>query len=360
MRRSRRVTVGPVASSEELVVLGKFRDFFQSDLAIDLGTANTLVHVRGEGVVLNEPSVVAIVKNGSQTRVLAVGRDAKEMLGKTPGNIVAIRPMRDGVIADFTVTEAMIKSFIEKANRRRHFLRSRLIISVPAMITSIEQKAVREAALGAGVHEVYLIEQPMAAAVGAGLPVRDARGSMIIDIGGGTSDVAVISLGGLVAAQTLRVAGDKLDESIVNFVRKRHNILIGERTAELIKMKIGSAYPLDEELDIEVKGRDLITGVPRSIVVTSIEIREAMQDNIRQLVGAVKATLEKTPPELSADIIDRGIVLCGGGAGIQNLDVLISEECALPVFVAENPLHAVVDGVGMVLENLEMYRKLLL
>ena len=338
----------------------KLFDFFSTDIAIDLGTANTLVHLRGRGVVLNEPSVVAIHKNGSHTRVLAVGRDAKEMLGKTPGNIVAIRPMRDGVIADFTVTEAMIRSFIEKASDRRYFVRSRLIISVPAGITSIEQKAVREAALGAGVREVYLIEQPMAAAVGAGLPVQDARGSMIIDIGGGTTDVAVISLGGLVASQTLRMAGDKLDEAIVNYVRKRHNILIGERTAELIKMKIGSAYPLDEELDIEVKGRDLISGVPRSISLTSVEIREALQDNVRQLVAAVKATLEKTPPELSADIIDRGIVLCGGGAGIKNLDVLLSEECALPVFVAENPLHAVVDGVGTVLENLERYRSLLL
>jgi rod shape-determining protein MreB len=332
-------------------VFDKLTAWFSTDLAIDLGTANTLVHVRGKGVVLNEPSVVAISKNGNQTRVLAVGRDAKEMLGKTPGNIVAIRPMRDGVIADFTVTEAMIKAFIEKAIDRK-FTRSRLIISVPAEITSIEQKAVREAALGAGVHECWLIEQPMAAAVGCGLPVRDARGSMIIDIG--------ISLGGLVASQTLRMAGDKFDESIVNFVRKRHNILIGERTAEIIKMKIASAYELDEELDIEVKGRDLITGVPRSITVTSVEIREAMHDNFRQLVGAVKATLERTPPELSADIIDRGIVLCGGGAGIKNLDVLLSEECDLPVFVAENPLTAVVDGVGTVLEGIEEYQKLLI
>jgi rod shape-determining protein MreB and related proteins len=334
--------------------------WFNTDLAIDLGTANTLVHVRGQGVVLNEPSVVAIAKSGGETRVLAVGRDAKEMLGKTPGNISAIRPMRDGVIADFTVTEAMIRSFIEKANSRRYFSRSRLLISVPAGITSIEQKAVREAALGAGVHECYLIEQPMAAAVGAGLPVRDPRGSMIIDIGGGTTDVAVISLGGLVASQTLRMAGDKFDESLVNFVRKRHNILIGERTAELIKMKVGSAYPLEQELDLEVKGRDLLTGVPRSISVTSIEIRDALQDNIRQLVGAVRTTLEKTPPELSADIIDRGIVLCGGGAKIKNLDVLLSEECGLPVFAAENPLLAVVDGVGHVLEDLDEYRGLLI
>lgn len=341
-------------------MFGKLFGVFGVDLAIDLGTANTLVHVRGQGVVLNEPSVVAIARNGYQTKVLAVGKDAKEMLGKTPGNIVAIRPMRDGVIADFTVTEAMIKAFILKAIKRTILVRGRLIISVPAEITSIEQKAVREAALGAGVREVHLIEQPMAAAVGAGLPVRDARGSMIIDIGGGTTDVAVISLNGIVASQTLRVAGDKLDEAIVNFLRKRHNILIGERTAELIKMKIGSAVPLDEELQIEVKGRDLITGVPQSITVTSVEIREALADMLRQVVTCTKTVLERTPPELSADIIDRGIVLCGGGAQIKGLDKLLSDQCGIPVYVAENPLHAVVDGVGLVLENIDTYRGILL
>jgi rod shape-determining protein MreB len=341
-------------------VFGKFFGMFGVDLAIDLGTANTLVHVRGQGVVLNEPSVVAIARNGYQTKVLAVGKDAKEMLGKTPGNIVAIRPMRDGVIADFTVTEAMIKAFILKAIKRSLLVRGRLIISVPAEITSIEQKAVREAALGAGVREVHLIEQPMAAAVGAGLPVRDARGSMIIDIGGGTTDVAVISLNGIVASQTLRVAGDKLDEAIVNFLRKRHNILIGERTAELIKMKIGSAVPLDEELQIEVKGRDLITGIPQSIVVTSVEIREALADMLRQVVTCTKTVLERTPPELSADIIDRGIVLCGGGAQIKGLDRLLADQCGIPVYVAENPLHAVVDGVGIVLENIDTYRGILI
>ncbi len=340
----------------------KLAGLFSIDLAIDLGTANTLVHVRGKGVVLNEPSVVAIANQGTpQAKVIAVGRDAKEMLGKTPGNITAIRPMRDGVIADFTSTEAMIKSFITKAKAGGSiFARTRLIISIPAGITSIETKAVREAAQGAGVREVYLIEQPMAAAVGAGLPVQDARGSMVVDIGGGTTDVAVISLGGTVACQTLRVAGDRIDEAIVNYIRKKHNMLIGERTAETIKMRIGSAYPLTDELDIDVKGRDLITGVPRSIVVTSVEIRESLQDAIRAIVGAVKATLEQTPPELSADIIDRGIVLCGGGSQIANLDVLLAEECGLPVFVAENPLHSVVDGVGIVLEHIESYRNLLL
>lgn len=339
----------------------KFSDYLGVGLAIDLGTANTLVHVQGRGVVLNEPSVVAIYKDASNSsRILAVGKDAKEMLGKTPGNIVAIRPMRDGVIADFEVTQEMIKRFIMKASKKGFWLKSRLLISVPAEITSIEQKAVREAALGAGMREVHLIEQPMAAAVGAGLPVRDARGSMIIDIGGGTTDVAVISLSGLVASQTLRIAGDKLDESIVNFVRKRHNILIGERTAELIKIKIGSAYPLDDELQIEVKGRDLITGVPRSITVTSIEIREALHDNISEFVATTKAVLEKTPPELSADIMERGIVLCGGGAHIKGLDKLLAEKCGIPVYIAPNPLHAVVDGVGQVLENMESYSGLLL
>jgi len=338
----------------------KLQGLFHVDLAIDLGTANTLVHLRGQGVVLNEPSVVAIANDGTpQRRVIAVGHDAKEMLGKTPGNITAIRPMRDGVIADFTSTEAMIKHFIQKATNKSMFARTRLIISVPAGITSIETKAVREAAEGAGVHDVYLIEQPMAAAVGAGLPVQDARGSMVVDIGGGTTDVAVISLGGTVACHTLRVAGDRMDEAIVNFIRKKHNVLIGERTSELIKMRVGSAYPLEEELDIEVKGRDLISGVPRSIVVTSVEIRDALQDAIRAIVGAVKGTLEKTPPELSADIIDRGIVLCGGGSQIANLDVLLAEECGLPVFVAENPLYSVVDGVGVVLEHIEAYRNLL-
>ncbi len=333
---------------------------FSTDLAIDLGTANTLVHVRGKGVVLDEPSVVAVSKNGSNTRVLAVGHDAKAMLGKTPGNIAAIRPMRDGVIADFTVTEAMIRSFIEKASERRYFNSSRLLISVPAGITSIEQRAVREAAIGAGVREVHLIEQPMAAAVGAGLPVHDARGCMIVDIGGGTTDVAVISLGSLVASQTLRVAGDKLDDAVVNYVRKRHSMLIGERSAEQIKLKVGSASPLDDELELAVNGRDLVSGVPRSVTVTSSEIREAMQDCIGQIFSAVKATLEKTPPELSADIIDRGIVLLGGGAMIRNLAHSLSLDCGLPVVVADNALHAVVDGVGTVLEDLAKYRRLLL
>ncbi|MEM7589515.1 MAG: rod shape-determining protein [Myxococcota bacterium] len=339
---------------------GNVTSVFHADLAIDLGTANTLVHVRGEGVVLNEPSVVAIVRDGHEVKTLAVGKDAKEMLGRTPGNITAIRPMRDGVIADFSVTEAMIKSFIRKAMQRSFILRSRLIISVPAGVTSIEQKAVREAAMGAGVREVHLIEQPIAAAVGAGLPVQEAQGSMIIDIGGGTTDVAVISFNGLVASHTLRIAGDELDKAIVNFVRKHHNILIGERTAEYIKIQVGSAYMLDEELQIEVKGRDLLSGVPRCVLVTSPEIRDALQDHVRQFVGCARMVLEKTPPELSADIIEQGIVLCGGGAQIKGLDKLISQECCLPVRVADNPLHAVVDGVGTVLQDIPGYEDLLI
>ncbi len=330
------------------------------DMAIDLGTANTLVHMRGRGVVLNEPSVVAISRDGHDVKVLAVGKDAKQMLGRTPGSITAIRPMKDGVIADFSVTEAMIRHFIRKAVGRSFVLRSRLIISVPAGVTSIEQKAVREAATGAGVREVHLIEQPIAAAVGAGLPVRSARGSMIIDIGGGTTDVAVIALNGLVASDTLRIAGDELDQAIINFIRKQHNVLIGERTAELIKLRVGSAYPLQEELQIEVKGRDLLSGVPRSLLVTSPEVRDALQDHIRQFVSCTKGVLERTPPELAADIIDQGIVLCGGGAQIKGLDQLISQECCLPVRVADNPLHAVVDGVGTVLEDLTGYEDLLL
>jgi rod shape-determining protein MreB len=347
-----------VAERQRWSMFERMAAAFTTDVAIDLGTANTLVHVRGEGVIVDEPSVVAVATHSR--RVLAVGRDAKEMLGKTPGNIVAVRPMRDGVIADFSITEAMIRAFIAKANARKPFARSRLLISVPAAITSIERRAVREAALAAGVREVHLIEQPMAAAVGAGMRVQEARGSMIVDIGGGTTDVAVIALGGLVSSQTLRVAGDKIDDAIVNFVRKRHNVLIGERTAEAIKLAVGSADPLDDELETTVKGRDLVTRVPRELPLGSVEIREAMSEAVANIVRAVKATLERTPPELSADIIDRGIVLLGGGGMIRNLDTRLTRECGLPTYVAENPLHAVVDGVGVVLDDLPRYQSLLL
>ncbi|MBI5507794.1 MAG: rod shape-determining protein [Deltaproteobacteria bacterium] len=336
---------------------------FSTDLAIDLGTANTVVYVRKQGIVVNEPSVVAIAKQDGTQRVLAVGEAAKNMLGKTPGNIVAIRPMRDGVIADFTVTEAMLKYFIQKIHNRRHFVRSRMIISVPAGITNVERKAVREAAENAGVREVWLIEQPMAAAIGAGLPVREARGNMIVDIGGGTTDVAVVSMAGMVTNVTLRVAGDKMDEAIINYVRRHHNMLIGERTAELIKIRLGSVWPQTESGELppmDMKGRDLITGVPKSIELTMPEVREALADCARSILGAVKETLEKTPPELAGDISERGIVLAGGGAMLRGLDTLLREEIGIPAFVAEAPLLAVVKGAGMVLEDLDGYRQILL
>lgn len=336
----------------------KFLGLFSQDIAIDLGTANTVVHVRGKGIVLNEPSVVAIT-HGPSRKVVAVGRDAKDMLGKTPGNIEAIRPMREGVIADFAVTEAMLKYFIQKANKRKHGIASRVVISIPAGITDVETKAVREAAMSAGVREVFLIEQPMAAAVGAGLPVLDARGSMIIDIGGGTSDVAVISLGGMVTFKTLKVAGDRMDEAIINFVRRRSNILIGERTAEAIKIAIGNAHGSVAPVEMEIKGRDLISGVPKSITITGSDVREALTDTTMAIVEAAKSVLEKTPPELSADLAERGIVLAGGGANLAGLDLVLREETGIPVFCAENPLLSVVTGVGMVLDDLERYRGLL-
>ncbi len=336
---------------------------FSTDLAIDLGTANTLVYVRKRGIVVNEPSVVAIAKNGGQQKVVAVGLDAKNMLGKTPGNIVAIRPMRDGVIADFTVTEAMLKYFIAKIHNRRHFVRSRLIISVPAGITNVERKAVREAAENAGVRQVWLIEQPMAAAIGAGLPVREARGNMIVDIGGGTTDVAVVSMSGMVTNVTLKVAGDKLDEAIINYVRRNHNMLIGERTAEQIKFQLGSVWAPDDAVEptpMDVKGRDLISGVPKSIELTAPEVRDALADCARSILEAVKATLEKTPPELAGDISDRGIVLAGGGAGLRGLATMLREEIGIPAFVADEPLLSVVKGAGMVLEDIEGYKQILI
>ncbi len=336
---------------------------FSTDLAIDLGTANTLVYVRKRGIVVNEPSVVAIAKNGGQQKVVAVGLEAKNMLGKTPGNIVAIRPMRDGVIADFTVTEAMLKYFIAKIHNRRHFVRSRLIISVPAGITNVERKAVREAAENAGVRQVWLIEQPMAAAIGAGLPVREARGNMIVDIGGGTTDVAVVSMSGMVTNVTLKVAGDKLDEAIINYVRRNHNMLIGERTAEQIKFQLGSVWAPDDGVEpspMDVKGRDLISGVPKSIELTAPEVRDALADCARSILEAVKATLEKTPPELAGDISDRGIVLAGGGAGLRGLATMLREEIGIPAFVADEPLLSVVKGAGMVLEDIEGYKQILI
>lgn len=340
-----------------------FFGLFSTDLAIDLGTANTLVYVRKQGIVVNEPSVVAISQSGGTQKVLAVGAEAKQMLGKTPGNIVAIRPMRDGVIADFTITEAMLKYFINKIHNRSYLVRSRLIISVPAGITNVERKAVREAAENAGVRQVWLIEQPMAAAIGAGLPVREARGNMIVDIGGGTSDVAVVSMSGMVTNVTLKLAGDKLDEAIINYVRRNHNMMIGERTAEQIKIRLGSVHPPignEEEPRMDMKGRDLISGVPKSIELTSPEVREALADCARGILEAVKATLEKTPPELAGDISERGVVLAGGGAYLRGLDCLIRDEIGIPVFVADEPLLAVVRGAGMVLEDVEGYESILM
>jgi rod shape-determining protein MreB len=331
---------------------------FSRDLAIDLGTANTLIYVRGQGIVSNEPSVVAVQQEArGGKKVLAVGREAKEMLGRTPGNIVAIRPMKDGVIADFEITAAMLRYFIQSAHNRKALVKPRIIIGIPSGITEVEKRAVREAAENAGAREVYLIEQPMAAAIGAGLPITEPSGNMIVDIGGGTSDVAVISLSGIVYAKSVRIGGDKLDEAIIQHVKRKYNLLIGERTAELIKMGIGTAYPTDEVLTMEIKGRDLVAGVPRTLTVSSDEIRDALSEPINGIVDAVKVTLERTPPELAGDIADRGIVLAGGGALLKNLDTLLREETGLPVFLAEDPLSAVVIGAGKALEELDMLRQ---
>ena len=328
---------------------------FSNDLAIDLGTANTLVYVKGKGIVTNEPSVVAVrndAKGGK--RILAVGMEAKNMLGRTPGSIVAIRPMKDGVIADFEITEAMLRYFIERAHNRRTMVKPRIIICVPYGITEVEKRAVRESAESAGAREVYLIEEPMAAAIGAGLPITEPSGNMIIDIGGGTTEVAVISLAGIVYSKSVRVGGDKMDEAIVNYLKRKYNLLIGERTAEQIKIEIGTAYPDEKVLKMNVKGRDLVAGIPKTIEVVSEEIREAITEPVNSIVDAVRVALEKTPPELAADIVDKGIVLAGGGALIRNLDVLLQEETGLPIMVAEDPLSAVVIGSGKALDQIDV------
>ena len=330
---------------------------FSNDLAIDLGTATTLTYVKGKGIVSHEPSVVAVQRDAvGQKRVLAVGKEAKEMLGRTPGNIVAIRPMKDGVIADFEVTEAMLRYFITRAHNRKTLVRPRIIICVPSGITEVEKRAVRDAALAAGAREVYLIEEPMAAAIGAGLPITEPSGNMIVDIGGGTTEVAVISLAGIVFSRSVRVAGDKMDEAIVQHMKRKYNLLIGERTAEQIKKTIGNAYPEDEVRTMEVKGRDLVAGVPRTLTVDSAEIREALQEPIRAIVEAVRIVLERTPPELSADIVDKGIVLTGGGAQLKGLDLLLREETGLPVMLSDNPECAVVFGTGKALDQIELLR----
>jgi rod shape-determining protein MreB len=331
---------------------------FSSDLAIDLGTATTLVYVKAQGIVANEPSVVAIKKDSrGPKKVLAVGNEAKKMLGRTPANIQAIRPMKDGVIADFEVTQTMLEYFIRKVHNRRSFIRPRIIVSVPSGITPVEKRAVKESAMSAGAREVYLIEEPMAAAIGAGLPVVEASGSMVVDIGGGTTEVAVISLSGIVYSQSVRVAGDKMDEAIVTYIKRKYNLLIGERTAELIKTTIGTAYPEKELKTVDVKGRDLVTGIPKTLEITAEEVMGAISEPVNTIVDVVKMTLEKTPPELSADIVDKGIVLAGGGSLLRNLDVLLREETGLPIIIAENPLTAVALGSGMALDELDLLKE---
>jgi len=329
--------------------------FFSDDLAIDLGTANTLVFSRTGGIVVREPSVV--VRNKLTNKIEAVGNEAKEMLGRTPGNIESVRPMKDGVIADFDITEQMLKYFIAKAHGGRRWVRPRIVIGVPSEITPVEKRAVRDSAEQAGASEVYLVEQAMMAAIGAGLPIREPSGNMIVDIGGGTTDVAVISLAGAVYSRSLKIAGNELDEAIITYLKKTHNLLIGERTAEQIKLEIGSAYPLKEQIKMEIKGRNLIEGVPKTVIVSDGQVREAMAEPIKQIVDAVLQALERTPPELSADIMDKGIVLSGGGALIRNLDLRLRERTGLRVVQADDPLCSVVLGTGRVLEDMDLLRK---
>ncbi len=338
------------------MALKSLLSMFSNDLAIDLGTANTLVYAKNKGIVVREPSIVAV--NKINNNVEAVGKEAKEMLGRTPGNIVAIRPMKDGVIADFEVTEKMIKYFIEKAHGRRFLVKPRIVISVPSEITQVEKRAVKDSALRAGATEVYLIEQAMAAAIGAGLPITDPTGNMIVDIGGGTTDVAVISLAGIVYSRSVRVAGNEMDDAIIQYIKRKYNLLIGERTAEQVKMEIGSAFPLDEEMTMEIKGRDLVEGVPKTLIVSDEEIREALSETVATIVEAVRVALERTPPELSADIMDKGIIIAGGGSMLKNLDKRLREETGLPVTLAEDPLACVALGTGQMLTDFNLLRKI--
>ncbi|MBI5512466.1 MAG: rod shape-determining protein [Deltaproteobacteria bacterium] len=325
---------------------------FSNDLAIDLGTANTLIYVKGKGIVLCEPSVVAVQRTERGGKeIKAVGKEAKEMLGRTPGTIQAIRPLRDGVIADFEITERMLQKMIEKAHNRRALVKPRIVICVPFGITEVEKRAVRESAESAGAREVFLIEEPMAAAIGAGLPVTEPTGNMVVDIGGGTTEVAVISLAGIVYSQSIRVGGDKMDDAIIAYMKRKYNLLVGEQTAERVKCQLGNAYPLEEPLTMEVKGRDLVAGVPRTVLITSDELRDALAEPINSIVEAVMGALERTPPELSADIKDKGVVLTGGGALLRNLDILLREETGLPVMVCDDPISAVVLGSGRCLDE---------
>ena len=340
------------------MIFNSFFGLFSNDLAVDLGTSNTLIYVKGQGVICNEPSVVAVSSDSTpgKRKVLAVGAEAKSMLGRTPDSIMAIRPIKDGVIADFEMTERMLRDLIRKVHNRRALVRPRIIICVPHGITEVEKRAVRESAESAGAREVYLIEEPMAAAIGAGLPITEACGSMIMDIGGGTTEIAIISLKGIVYSHSVRVAGDKMDEAIAQYVKRRYNMLIGERTAEQIKIAIGSAVPTGENLSLEVKGRDLVQGVPRAVMVGEDEVREAILESINQILDLVRGALERCPPELSSDIVDRGITMAGGGALLRNLDRLISQETGLPVVLVDDPISAVVLGSGAVLDKLELLR----
>ncbi|EAL1181278.1 rod shape-determining protein [Campylobacter jejuni] len=342
------------------MILDQLIGFFSSDMGIDLGTANTLVLVKDKGIVINEPSVVAVEREryGSKAKILAVGKEAKDMVGKTPGNIEAIRPMKDGVIADFDMTEKMIRYFIEKTHRRKSFLRPRIIISVPYGLTQVERKAVRESALSAGAREVFLIEEPMAAAIGASLPIQEPKGNLVVDIGGGTTEIGVISLGGLVISKSIRTAGDKLDMSIVNYVKEKYNLIIGKRTGEEIKITIGSAIQLPKELSMVVKGRDQVSGLLSRIELTSEDVREAMREYLKEIADALKMVLEMMPPDLASDIVENGVVLTGGGALIRGLDKYLSEIVRLPVYIADEPLLAVAKGTGKALEEISLLQQL--
>jgi rod shape-determining protein MreB len=339
-------------------LLGRFSTYLSNDIAIDLGTANTLVYIKGSGIVLNEPSVVAV--DQKTKKVYAVGHDAKAMLGKTPDHIVAIRPMKDGVIADFEITEVMLREFIRKSQKKRFFIRPRIVISVPSGITEVERRAVIDSAQNAGAREVYLVAEPIAAAIGVGLPVDKPSGNMVIDIGGGTTEIAVIALNGIVTDISIRVGGDKMDEVIVQHIKKAYNLLIGDQTAEQVKMTIGSATNLGQEREMEIKGRDLVSGIPKTLRISSVEIREALAEPMSQIVAALKTALEQTPPELAADIVDRGIVMTGGGSKLGGIDVLLKEETNLPINVVEDPLTCVVLGTGKILGNLHVYERIIM
>jgi rod shape-determining protein MreB len=343
-------------------MLDVVRNLFSTDLAIDLGTANTLVYVKGKGIVSNEPSIVAVYRDprGNQ-KILAIGEEAKNMLGRTPGNIIAIRPMKDGVIADFEVTEQMLRHFIFKAHNRRTFVRPRVVVCVPSGVTPVERRAVKESALSAGAREVFLIEEPMAAAIGAGLPIREATGNMILDIGGGTTEVAVISMGGIVTTNSIRVAGDKMDDAIVQYVKRRYNLFIGERTAEQVKITLGNAFPGDEDgASMEVKGRDMVSGIPKTLELTADEVKEALTEPLNSIVDVVRITLERTPPELASDIVDKGIVMTGGGALLKNIDVMLRNAVNLPITIVDDPLSTVVMGSGKLLDDNDLLREVAL